>query len=444
MTSSSMPRPSRSGAATTVSQQLRLYRWYDPAILVTAALAGSAGFAQFSVTSALADVARSFGQPSSSGSSVAAHVGLSFTVLGVGLAVIRLAALGSLPLSGLADRLGRRRVLLGCTALGLAVSAMASLSPGYWWFVALFALGRPLLTGTNAVSGVIAAEETRSNDRAKAIALVTAGWGAGTGAIAVVRGLAGDALSWRGLLALLVVPLVLVPLFGRWLEEPDRFERSRAVSRPRAGGAVSPRPGRFLGRPSPTLRPRLLQLTVLTAMLGFVTGPANGLMFVYAESVLGLPRSATAAMVAAAGALGLCGLLAGRWAADRLGRRSTAGASQAVIALAAVLTYSGPAVAAVIGYLVAIIAASVFAPAAGALSAELFPTSVRATVAGWMSVGGVLGAVGGLVVFGLLVTALDSFLVAAVMVAVPVVALCPLYGRFPETLGMELEESAPE
>jgi MFS family permease len=419
--------------------RLRLHDWHDMAILVTAMLAAAAGFAQFGVTSALADVARSFGEPSTTGSSVAANVGLSFTVIGIGLAIIRLAALGSLPLAGLADRLGRRRVLLACTSLGLAVSALAALSPSYWWFVALFALGRPLLAGTNAISGVIAAEETRSMDRAKAIALVTAGWGAGTGAIAVVRGVAGDALSWRGLFALLLIPLAAMPLLSRWLEEPERFERAQ-----HARERVPARPGRILGRPAAALRPRLWLLTVLIALLGFVTGPANALMFVYSESVLGLPRSATAAMVAAAGVLGLGGLLAGRWAADRLGRRSTAGTTQALIALAAVLTYSGPAAAAITGYLLAIFAASVFAPAMGALSTELFPTSVRATVAGWLSVGGVVGAVCGLIAFGLLVTALNSFLVAAILVAAPVVALCPLYARLPETLGMELEESAPD
>jgi MFS family permease len=437
VTSTGSAGPSPAGAPAATDRQLRLHGWHDMAILATAALAGSAGFAQFGVTTALADVARTFGQPSSTGTGVAAEVGLSLTVIGVGLAIIRLAALGSLPLSALADRLGRRRVLLACTSLGLAVSALAALSPGYWWFVALFALGRPLLAGTNSVSGVIAAEETRSVDRAKAIALVTAGWGAGTGGIAVVRGLLGDALSWRGLFALLLLPLVLMPLLSRWLKEPERFERAR-----RARQATPS--WRILARPAPRLRPRLWLVTVLIAMLGFVTGPANALMFVYSESVLGLPRSATAAMVAAAGVLGLGGLVAGRWAADRLGRRGTAGATQALIALAAMLTYSGTATAAVAGYLVAIFASSVFAPAMGALSTELFPTSIRATVAGWLSVGGVTGAVCGLVVFGLLVTATNSFLAAAILVAVPVAALCPLYARLPETLGMELEESAPE
>lgn len=42
-------------------------------------------------------------------------------------------------------------------------------------------------------------------------------------------------------------------------------------------------------------------------MLGFVTGPANALLFGYSESVLGLPKLATAGMVVAAGILGLGG-----------------------------------------------------------------------------------------------------------------------------------------
>jgi hypothetical protein len=89
---------------------LRLHGWHDPAILATGALAAAAGFARFGATSALADVARSFGKPSPTGISVAAEVGLSFTILGVGLGTIRLAAL--------ADRVSRRRMMLGCTALG--------------------------------------------------------------------------------------------------------------------------------------------------------------------------------------------------------------------------------------------------------------------------------------------------------------------------------------
>ena len=47
------------------------------------------------------------------GGSIADKVGLSGTSLGVGLAIIRLASLASLPLIGIADRFGRRRMILG-------------------------------------------------------------------------------------------------------------------------------------------------------------------------------------------------------------------------------------------------------------------------------------------------------------------------------------------
>jgi len=51
------------------------------------------------------------------GTTFADQAGLSGTQLGIGLAVIRLASLGALPLAGAADRLGRRRVLLLTCAL---------------------------------------------------------------------------------------------------------------------------------------------------------------------------------------------------------------------------------------------------------------------------------------------------------------------------------------
>ncbi len=417
------------------TRSVRLYGWRHPAILTAAGLAVAAGFAQFGVTTTLADVAKAFGQPGTDGS-VTAQVGLSFTTLGLGLGIIRLAAVGSLPLAGLADRLGRRRVLLGCSALGLAIAASAGLSPGFWWFVALFAASRPMLTATNAVTGVIAAEETSSADRAKAIALVAAAYGTGAGLTAVIRGVAGDALSFRGLFALLLIPLAALPLLGRRLEEPERFERARAA---RAG-----RDRRVLGRVPAAFRGRLALLFALAFSFAFVQGPATSLLFVYSESVLDLPRSATALMVVAAGVLGLGGLLVGRWASDRLGRRRTAGTTQVMVALAGMLTYSGSVAGAVAGYLTSIVAMSAFAPAVGALGAELFPTRIRSTVAGWVSVAGVLGAVSGLVTFGLLADRLQSFATAAVLVATPVALVAPLFARLPETRGLELEESAPE
>jgi putative MFS transporter len=96
------------------------------------------------------------------------------------------------------------------------------------------------------------------------------------------------------------------------------------------------------------------------------------------------------------------------------------------------------------GYLLVIVAGAAYAPSVGALGAELFPTSVRSTVAGWVTAAGVLGAVIGLVAFGRLADALDSFAAAAALVCAPVVAVSLLFALLPETRGLELEQSAPE
>jgi MFS family permease len=442
VTSTGAPGPSSPGdpgADASSARRFRLHGWHHPAILAVAAATVAAGFAQFGATTALGDVARAFGE-TSDGTSVVARVGLSGTTLGIGLAIVRLASLASLPLAALADSYGRRRMLLGCVTGGLAVTALAALSPGYWWFVVLFAFGRPMLSATNAIAVVVAAEETETRDRAKAIALMTAGYGIGAGLTALVRGVAGDGLGFRGLFALAVVPLAAIPLLARRLEEPDRFQRLRAAEDPELAAA---RPA-VLGRVRADLRPRLRLLAVLAFAIAFVTGPINTFLFVYAENALGMSRSSTAAMVLVAGPIGLAGLLIGRWAADRLGRRITAAGAQAMVALAGMLTYSGSRTAVAAGYLLAILVASAYAPSFGALSAELFPTSVRATVAGWLVAAGVLGAVAGLVAFGLLTDALASFATAAVLICAPVVLACVLFARLPETRGLELEQSAPD
>jgi MFS family permease len=307
-TGASGPPPPAGGAPTPSPRRIRLHGWHHPAILAVAATALASGFAQFAATAALGDIARAFGKETGVGDSVVAQVGLSGTTLGVGLAIIRLASLGGLPLAALGDRLGRRRVLLGTVAAGLAVTAVAALSPGYWWFVALFALARPLLSATNALDAVVAAEETQTRDRAKAIALVTAGYGIGAGLTALIRGVAGEGLGFRGLFALALVPLAVTPLLARKLEEPDRYQRLRVAADP-GTTAVQPR---VLGRIRAELRPRLRLLAVLAFAIGFVTGPANTFLFVYAENALGMSRSATAAMFLVAGPVVVVSLLFAR------------------------------------------------------------------------------------------------------------------------------------
>jgi len=258
------------GAQRTAEDEgasLHLHRWNSRAVVAVALIALASGFGQFGVVAALGDVAREFGRVAP-GHSLVDQAGLSGSELGIGLAVIRLASLGSLPLIGLADRFGRRAMLLGTVSLGLLLTVASAVSPGYWWFVAIYACGRPMLSATNALSQVSAAEQTNSRDRSAAVALTAAGYGVGAGLIAVIHSLASGFLGFRGIMALAIVPLCAVPFLRKWIEEPDRFTVAEAES---------DHPLPVLGAVGPRFRRRLAVIVVIAFAVSVITGPAKQL-----------------------------------------------------------------------------------------------------------------------------------------------------------------------
>jgi MFS family permease len=422
--------PLSSVAGSEPPPLLGLHRWRDREVLALALLALAAGFGQFGAVAALGDVAKGFGQVTH-GTTIADQAGLSGTELGLGLAVIRLASLFALPVAGMADRLGRAKMLLGAVSLGLALTALAALSPTYWFFVVIFACGRPQLSATTALTQVSAAEQTASGDRAKAVALVAAGYGIGAGLVAIAHSLGLGVLGFRGLFALALLPLGVVMAIRRWVTEPDRF----------AVAAASPgHPLPVLGAVGRPFRRRLGVVALISFAISVITGPANSFVFLYAENIVHQRGGATAAMVVGAGATGLIGLLAGRWLADHWGRRATGALGMAGVAAFGVLAYVGGQGALVSGYVVGVLAGSVLAPALGSLVNELFPTSVRASVAGWTLAAGVLGAVVGLVSFGALADVGNRFGFAALVVFIPSAAVAGTFWLLPETKGREPEE----
>jgi putative MFS transporter len=421
-----------SSAETVPGPGPRLVGWRDKVVLGVVLAAFASGFGQFGEVSALGNVARTFGHVARTGT-LSAQVGLSATLLGVGLAAIRLASLGALPLTGLADRFGRRRLLLATVSIGLVATVAAAASPGYWWFVAIFALGRPFLSSTNALSQVSAAEQTSSADRAKAVALVAAGYGVGAGLTAIIHSLGSSVFGFRGIFALAVVPLAMVPMIAQWTTETDRFTIAASTEHPVP----------VLGPVGSAFRARLAVVCAMALAISFVTGPANTFVFLFAQNVVHLAGTVVAAMVVGAGVTGLAGLLAGRWLSDHWGRRPTGALGLVGITVFGTLTYVGSPGALVVGYLLGVFAGSLFAPAIGCLVNELFPTSVRASAAGWFLVAGVIGAVLGLVVFGAVAQSDNRFSLAAATTFLPVIAASLLFLAVPETRGREPEDLWP-
>jgi MFS family permease len=395
-------------------------------------IAIAAAFGQFVAVASLAEVASHFGH-SVSGTSFRDVVGLSSSVVALGLAILRLSSIAALPLTSLADRFGRIKVLRRVAIVGLVMTALAAGSPSYWSFVAIFAVARPLLSATNTLVQVVTVETSTPNSRATRLAWIAAGAGIGAGTAAVMHGLLPGANAFRLLFALALIPaLAIKPLLRRIPEPEAHFHLAEEHMT-------------HLGAVPKAYRGELAVVATLAAVVGVITGPANGFAFVYGEGVLGISRHEVAVVVLISGVSGLLGLLIGRALADRIGRRVTVAIGTVATAVISTIAYSGGKPSFVAGYLVGVFAAALLAPAASALTTEIFPHSMRATAGGWVVVAGVLGATIGILFFGYVGDVVGSSVtvnalrVPAIVTFLPTLPLLLLLRTLPESRGVEID-----
>jgi MFS family permease len=396
-------------------------------VLFWSALAAS--FAQFGATSSLNDVARHFGH-AAAGGSLRDLVGLSGSALGLGLSIFRVASLGALPLTSLADRAGRSQVLRRTLVLGLVVTAAAALSPGYWFFVLCFALAHPLLTTALTLVQVVTVELSTTARRMQRLVVMAAGVGMGSGLSAILHGVIRGPDSFRWLFALALVGVAaLGPLLGS-IPEPVSRVKAPALAR--------------LGAVPRVVRGRLAIVATMAFTIGVITGPSGGFTFVYSEGILKMSPGIVAVVVTASGAAGLAGLLVSQHFARTLGRRWTVGGGILATSLAATYAYSGGRPGFVVGYVLSIGAGGLLSPAMTAISTEVFPHAVRATANGWITVAGVVGAVAGLALFGWLgdvvrASGSGGLRLPALVTFLPLLPTTLLLTRLPETSAVELD-----
>ncbi len=387
-----------------------------------------AGFAQFGAIDSLNDVAKHFGHLSSTGS-LQSVVGLSGSMLGLGLAALRVASLLALPLASLADRWGRTRVLQRTVVLGLLATAAAALSPSYWFFVLCFAFARPLLSAASTVVQVITVELSSTERRITRLVIMAAGAGGGAGISAILHGLIRGPDSFRWLFSLALVPvLVIVPLL-RIIPEPAQRSSDAPMAR--------------LGAVPRVLLGRLAIVATVAFAVGMITGPANGFTFVYGEGVLKMSPREVATVVTLSAVTGLAGLLLSHRLSKSVGRRWTVALGVVATALTSAFAYSGGRTAFIVGYMVGIGAGGLLSPALTAISTELFTHNVRATAAGWIVVFGVVGAVSGLVLFGWVgdmvhTSSVTALRLPALVTFLPFLPTLLLLQRLPESSQMAL------
>lgn len=183
-------------------------------IAITVALNALDGFDVASISFAGPGIRREWGIDAG-----ALGIVLSAEVIGM--------AIGSLSLGGVADKIGRRRTILGCTAvmaLGMfmvpTTSSLVQLS--IWRVITGLGIG-----GMLAVSNAVAAEFSNSRRRDLSVTLMSTGYplGAVVGGLIVQRLLA--VYGWRSVFylgaiattALIPVVLVFVPESVQWLTQ---------------------------------------------------------------------------------------------------------------------------------------------------------------------------------------------------------------------------------
>jgi MFS family permease len=358
-------------------------------------------------------------------------------------AIARLGVLPAIVLTVMADRVGRRRLLLA-TIIGFTITTfLTAFSRSATDFVVLQFLSRFFIAGESMLAVVVLAEELKARDRGWGIGMLGALGAMGHGMAALVFGFV-DVLpyGWRALYTLGVIPLLMIAWFRRNLSETRRFEEHRASRSERGTLADSLRPFASLFRMYPG---RLAALSLAVLSFDFVVATAYTFVPKTLQEVHGYTPGAVSTLIIVGGALGILGNIAAGSLADRFGRRAILVAAMAANAAALLAFYHGSGLWIPPAWIFAIFTITGIGVLFKALGSELFPTSYRSTASGMRAVAGTLGAAGGLALEGVLYAQAGSHALAITWM-IPALVVAPLVILLfvPETATRELEEIAPE
>ena len=355
---------------------------------------------------------------------------------------ISLLFLGALPavfLSRLADRRGRRLMLLVSIFGYTVATAFTALAGSMAQFVACQFAARMFLSTESAVAWTMVAEELPARSRGFGFGWLSMMVAVGTGTSALIFGaiLAPHHLSWRWLYALALPPLVGVFLLRRRLPESRRFTRARAA------GLLSDDWRRILHPP----HRRWLVLLCLVSVLAALTTHAATFAVDFMETQRHVSPTAASFLIVGAGAPAIIVLITAGALSDRYGRKLI-GCSFGLLAVAGALDFffvarSLPA----LFVAMAITFTGTFGagPALGAFGSELFPTSLRALGGSSVALARVLGQALSLAVGGFLLHQFGNLPdTVAVLMLGPVAMIVIVAIWFPETHGRELEEITGE
>lgn len=353
--------------------------------------------------------------------------GISNTGLGWGGVIVRLGVVITLPLAMLADRAGRRRMLVITAWITPIVCALGAAAPSFWTLVATQTIGRPVGLAMALLVAVVAAEEVPRNSRAWTISVIALAGGLGAGvAVAALRLADLGPDGWR---LVYVISLVWVPVavsLTRHLPETIRFQARHAT-----------------GQRLPMRRFGVIAAVAISSNL-FIA-PASFFQNRYLEDWRGYTGGGIALFTLMTATPASIGLIVGGRIADTFGRRTVILVCTPLSTALLVLTYSLPGAAMWGLALCGGILAGVAYPAFQVYRAELFATGSRGRANGWLTAISLAGGSVGLVIAGQLIDRGWSFGSTMALLAIgQVIAAVIAYLWYPETAHLELEQLNPQ
>ncbi len=359
---------------------------------------------------------------------IADGLGVSVATFGIGVAIIRLGALGGVVTLRLADRWGRRPMLLISVLAFTVLTGATALAAGLVVFVVLQVLARVFLSTEETLASVVLTEELRPERRGAGIGMLGIISTAGFGLVALLL-LAVDStpLGWRLFYVVALVPLAVVVYLRRNLAETRAYAVAAAADRVRQP---------WWPQLDPVGARHLRRLLLVLATVGMLATTSFFFAAELAQDDYGWKGLFTIVVFAAAPTT-LLGYVVGGRMSDHFGRKPILTASVLGFSLGALLVFSGEQLLYVPGFFLLAASDAAVQAVRSAFAGELFPTEVRGTlgaVAGAVIV--VAGSVG-LLLTGVLASVVDpsvTVLLLALLAALSVLALRTL----PETAGADV------
>ena len=353
----------------------------------------------------------------------------------LGSITLAASAAGGILFGVIADRWGRTRAL----SLSILIYSVFTAACGFARTVTELAIFRIFLGigfGGEWASGAALVSETWPPEhRGKALGLMQSCWAIGYGAAAIVTALVLPRFGWRAVFFVGVLPALFTLWIRRRVSEPEVWRQARVET-----STARRSPGHPFGG-------GLLRLTVLLTLMNAATMFAwwglNLWITAYlslpvAEGGMGLSTVAMSGLIVAMQVGMWFGYVTFGFVSDRVGRKPSY-VTYLVSAAALVLVYSvvrSPIALLFLGPFVAFFGTGYFS-GFGAVTAELYPTAIRATAQGFTyNIGRLASAVAPFVVGAMAQE--RGFGVAFTLTSVAFLIAAGLWAFIPETRGRQL------